>query len=277
MSKPTLLISFSGGRTSAFMTRFLLEHPKYRHLEKVIVFANTGKEREETLSFIHECDKRWNLNVVWLEAVVNPQMGIGTSFKIVNYTTASRSGEPFEAMISKYGVPNIARPFCTRELKLNPIKKYMQSLELKKWVSAIGIRYDEKHRINWAIAQKEHKIYPLTEDIQCTKAFIRHWWNKQPFDLQLHDYEGNCDMCYKKSERKLLTLILEQPALIEWWNRMESIYEHGQYSFFRNHSTASDLIERANKRDFSMATDEFTPKAINPNLDTEFDCLCKAS
>jgi hypothetical protein len=34
---------------------------------KVFVFANTGKERTETLDFV-KCDKRWDLGVKWVEA-----------------------------------------------------------------------------------------------------------------------------------------------------------------------------------------------------------------
>ncbi|WP_167571988.1 phosphoadenosine phosphosulfate reductase family protein [Aquimarina algiphila] len=273
----TLLISFSGGRTSAFMTKFILEHPKYKHFKKVIVFANTGKEREETLDFINECDIRWDLNVVWIEPVVNPQMGVGTSFRVVNYETANRDGQPFETAISKYGIPNIARPYCTRELKLVPIKKYMQSLGLKKWVSAIGIRYDERHRINPVTSRKENKIYPLAQDLKCNKTFIRNWWKNQDFDLKLKDYEGNCDLCYKKSERKLLTIAKEQPQLVEWWDHMETKYEGGEYSFFRNHTTAKELAKKAYSTDFIEATDEFNDLPFNPILDMEFDCMCKAS
>src|SRR5690606_32173340 len=70
-----LLITFSGGRTSAFMARLLLELPKYKNSQKLIVFANTGRENEATLKFVNECDKRWNLNVVWLEADVNEEKG----------------------------------------------------------------------------------------------------------------------------------------------------------------------------------------------------------
>ena len=277
METPTLSISFSGGRTSAFMTKFILEHPKYAHYRKVVVFANTGKERPETLDFIHECDKQWNLNVVWLEAVVHPQKGVGTTFKIVDYQTASRNGEPFEDVIRKYGIPNVSRPGCTRELKLRPIEKYMRSLGLKKWTSAIGIRYDERQRINWITAHKEGNIYPLASDIKCTKAFIRNWWHKQLFDLQLHDYEGNCDMCYKKSERKLLTLVLEKPELIQWWNRMETTYHDGKYSFYRGYTKAKDLVQKAHTTDFKRVTDTFSSQDFDPALDTEFDCLCKAS
>lgn len=49
-----LLISFSGGRTSAFMSLFIKEY--YKDYNKLFVFANTGKEKEETLTFVDECE-----------------------------------------------------------------------------------------------------------------------------------------------------------------------------------------------------------------------------
>ena len=271
---PTLLISFSGGRTSAFMTRYILESPKYKHFHKIIAFANTGKERPETLDFVHECDQRWQLGIVWVEAVIDQTMGIGTSFRVVDYHSASREGEPFESLIRKYGIPNVSRPHCTRELKITPIRKYLQSLGLKQWITALGIPQDEKRRSHRFTAQKEGKIFPLADDLLCTKAFIHHWWNRQPFNLQLKDYEGNCDMCYKKSERKLLTLILEKPELIEWWKRMEHTYENGLQSFFRNHTTAEELIEKARAGGFDRVSDQEGGQAFDPVLDTELACTC---
>jgi len=32
-----------------------------------VCFANTGKEREETLRFVHECETRWGVRVHWIE------------------------------------------------------------------------------------------------------------------------------------------------------------------------------------------------------------------
>ena len=52
--KQQLLISFSGGRTSAFMTWWLMQHCKDEY-EIAVVFANTGTEREEPLAFVAQC------------------------------------------------------------------------------------------------------------------------------------------------------------------------------------------------------------------------------
>jgi len=68
--KKNLLITFSGGRTSAFMARFIQVNPAYEDYNKLYTYANTGKEHENTLKFIDQCDKEWGLGIVWLEADV---------------------------------------------------------------------------------------------------------------------------------------------------------------------------------------------------------------
>jgi 3'-phosphoadenosine 5'-phosphosulfate sulfotransferase (PAPS reductase)/FAD synthetase len=125
--KDKLLISFSGGRTSAFITHWLLKN-KRSQFDMLVVFANTGKEREETLQFIDKCDKILGFQVHWIEAVTSFERGKGVSAHKVNYSTASRNGEPFEAFIQKHGIPNQGAPRCTRELKAYPIRAYARSI-----------------------------------------------------------------------------------------------------------------------------------------------------
>lgn len=106
MKKETLFVSFSGGRTSAYMCWWLLNN-KADKFNFIFVFANTGQEHEKTLEFVDKVDKWLGLNLVWLEAVVHEGELTGSTHKIVNYETASRTGQPFEDVIKKYGIPNI--------------------------------------------------------------------------------------------------------------------------------------------------------------------------
>lgn len=281
MNKP-ILISFSGGRTSAFMARFIMEYDGFKDHEKIVCFANTGKEYEETLQFVNECDKSWNLGIVWLEAKVNYEKGKGTGYKIVNYQTASRNGEPFEEVIKKYGIPNKQFPHCTRELKQIPIRKYMQSLGYQKWHTAVGIRSDEKHRKpTGQDTNFMNPFTPLIDNIPVTEVFIRDWWNRQDFDLKLKDYQSNCDLCWKKSKRKRLTILSEDPGRAQWWQKMEQKYG-GKYRFDQREGlNISDLIQQS-KKPFRKAIDKNELRQnqgnlFDPEMDIEYGCMCKES
>jgi len=283
MKNKLLVCTFSGGRTSAFMGKFLKEHLKYKDFDKVFIFANTGKELPETLDFINKCDKEWDLNVVWLEANVQEEKGVGTTFKVVDYNTASRSGKPFEDMLSKYPLPNNMASNCTRELKQRPIDKFVKSLGYDEVYTAMGIRWDERHRES-NTAKEQNIIYPLIYDLKVDNKFIRDWWNRQSFDLQLKDYEGNCDLCFKKSLKKRLTIIKERPEVAEWWLDMETKHSNHKTPRFdlRNNLSIEQLIDRATKP-FRTALDKHELRKnqlsiINDGVsDISFDCFCKAN
>lgn len=220
-----LLISFSGGETSAFMTLWILRHWRSRYDRIVIVFANTGEENEETLDFIRLCDERLDFGTVWIEAVVNPQLGKGPGFRVVTFETASRNGEPFEAFIAKYGIPNPKFKGCTRVLKRQAIEAYCRSLGWGpgSYDLAIGIRADEIDRMT-SDARDKHIVYPLVSARPTTKPEINTFWARQNFRLRLKGYQSNCKTCWKKSLRKLLTIMDENPSAFDFNRRMEAEY-----------------------------------------------------
>lgn len=262
--KENLLISFSGGRTSAMMTKYILDNFNEKY-NIIVCFANTGKERQETLDFINKCDKEFNFNVVWLETLVNENFGKGSKHIVTNYNEASRNGEPFEMVIKKYGIPNKKYPHCTRELKLGPIKSYLKSINFTNYYTAIGIRSDEPKRLNREKAKKEKILY-FADFVNVTKNDVNIFWSKQNFDLKLKSYEGNCDLCFKKSQRKLMTLIKENPQITNWWIEMENKYSNylpktrnqefkPPFYFGRDNTSINDIIEES-KFDFDMSIDE---------------------
>lgn len=256
------------------MTLFLKEY--YTERELAVVFANTGREAPETLDFIDRCDKEFNLGVVWVECVIDPLKGKGTRHKIVSYETAAREGEPYEAMIVKYGLPSIAYPHCTRELKEMPIHSYIKyELGWTDYETAIGIRADETHRINRRTAAKFKRVYPLTDLAPLTKPEVLAFWASQPFDLNLEEFEGNCDNCFKKSKQKLVKSIIKHPNRILWWDEMERKYANVRgntvdATFFRENRSARDLMTIARE----VLSGQQTLDALD---EKETDCFCKST
>lgn len=224
---------------------------RYLGIEFIIVFANTGQEDERTLIFVHWLDREYDLDVVYVEAEVDPRQGMATTFRIVNFATANRDGAVFEAVIAKYGIPNASYLHCNRELKLRPIHAYAQSIGWEKgsYDTAIGIRADEIDRQN-VNAARDRLIYPLIK-MGVTKDFVLRWWRQQPFDLNLPEHMGNCLWCWKKTERKHLTLAVERPEVFDFPARMEALYPFAGASdgtprrFFRKNWTTLDIKARA--------------------------------
>lgn len=243
-----LAISFSGGRTSAKLARKLQQSPMADN--QYFVFMNTGAEDERTLDFVNKCDKEWGLNLVWLEAVIHPDKGVATKHKIVTYDTASRECEPFYAMVEKYGVPNKSYPHCNRELKLQVFNSWL-SETCPDAHRAIGIRIDEIDRM--AANMEEMKIiYPLISKWPSNKSDVLGWWAKQGFDLNLPEHYGNCVTCWKKSDRKLLTIANDNPRLFDHFDKMEIIAKdtnsnaaNNKGNFFRENRSTKSIIKES--------------------------------
>lgn len=271
-----LLISFSGGETSAMMTYQLIQAYNmdgisgiFPYDKVVIVFANTGEENEQTLRFVQQCDEKWGWDVRWVEAVVHHGQRIGTTHRLVTFGTASRYGQPYEEVIKKYGIPNQSFPHCTRELKTAPIYSYMDSIGWKRgaYEVAIGIRADEASRKDKQAKEKGY-VYPLCDWNPVTKQDVNTFWYKQPFRLKLTGYQGNCKWCWKKTTRKLLTIMDETPQAFDFPERMEQTYSMVgpefakgtapgyKRTFFRKHLSVQDLRTLHQQGDWQKADDD---------------------
>ncbi len=227
-------ISFSGGRTSAYMLwRVLQSNGGRLPAEAQVCFENTGKEDERTLVFVREVAEQWNVPITWLEYRDDAQ-----GFAVVDFDTASRNGEPFEAIIKKRQyLPNPVTRFCTVELKIRTGHKYLKSIgwyeDTDGWLQMVGIRADEQRRVVKIRARpspetvRETMTLPLA-DAGVTKHDVAAFWRVQPFDLGLEAVngespEGNCDLCFLKGRNKVFTLIKKVPTRAIWWAKMESL------------------------------------------------------
>lgn len=223
-------ISFSGGRTSGYMLWRVLQSNGGLPDEAKVCFANTGKEEEATLRFVQRCSDEWSVPITWVE--YRDAEETKDRFSVVDFATASRDGEPFEAIIRKRNyLPNPVSRFCTVEMKVRAIHRYLKSIGWTEWDSMLGIRADEPRRLakigNQDYGKHEEKHAPLGR-IGVTKETVGEFWRSQPFDLELPNMNGvtmhgNCDLCYLKGAAQIRSLIAEKPERAVWWARMESL------------------------------------------------------
>ena len=231
ITEPTC-ISFSGGRTSAYMLYQVLQaHNGKMPDDGIVCFANTGKEEEATLKFVNNCSVNWGVKIHWIEYQDHEEPL--QRYKEVTFETASRNGEPFEAIIRKRQyLPNPVTRFCTSELKIRTMACFLKhsglfddctksELENASW---IGLRYDEGRR---AAKIKDKRRIPLFTAMVSVHD-ISDFWSKQKFNLELPTYKGrtlagNCDLCFLKPANQVATLIAENPKRAEWWVKMEAL------------------------------------------------------
>lgn len=228
-------ISFSGGRTSAYMLwRVLQANDGMLPDECVVCFANTGKEEEATLRFVYECSRKWGVPITWLEYRDDAQ-----GYALVDFYSASRNGEPFEAIVRKRNyLPNPVTRFCTVELKIRVMHKFTRAMG---WATdempldmMVGIRADEPSRVSKIRArgtssESKHTTMcmPLA-DAGITVRDVGAFWAEQPFNLELPTYNGrtlagNCDLCFLKPAAQVASLIAEKPTRAIWWAKMEAL------------------------------------------------------
>lgn len=256
-----LLISFSGGRTSALMTLLILQdeeiRKKFKNIE--IVFANTGCEHEKTLEFVFKCDlefQKYGRSIHWVEGEYKDiPDGISCRVKSVDYNSASRDGRPFEEFVSVHGLPNSSRPSCTKKLKVEVIDKYVQT-ELQygsRYTTAIGIRIDEPQRIKRRGEGKGSRrpvMYYLVDNTPMDKIDVLNFWSNMPFDLDLPSSLGNCVWCWKKGEKVLIDVLDYSESYFDFPKKLEDKYStilskdkttEKPISMFRGMKTTRDI------------------------------------
>lgn len=258
-NKP-IIITVSGGRSSAFMA-FLLNEYLPKEKPRKFVFANTGKEHKKTYDFLENLKKKGGLDISFIEAKVYKEKGVGTAFTELDYKELDKKGTPFLNIVKKYGLPSKLYRHCTRELKEVPIKKYAQHYYGNDYQIAVGIRFDEPHR--FPKNKKTKNIFPLI-DFKITKKIVLDFWRKQDFDLEIPDYLGNCDLCFLKSEKKRIQAI-QSGVNVDFWRDIEEKYssEWQPMMDVRNKNTINDLLRKSKLE-----------KQLSLFSDLETSCTC---
>ena len=228
------------------------------------VFCNTGKEDEATLRFVHDCSVNWGIPIIWLEYRVAE-----VPFEVVTFETASRNGEPFSALIKKKNyLPNPVARFCTVDLKILTLERYIKSIGWAEYENMIGIRADEPRRVAKIRANPSDgrkgvsRFMPLAQ-VGVQKEDISQFWKSQDFDLGLPNiggvtYHGNCDLCFLKGASQLMSLIAEKPERAVWWAAQEGTISNAHIKdgglFRKDRPSYSQMLKYSEQQDDMFAT-----------------------
>lgn len=270
-------VSFSGGRTSGYMLWRMLQSAGGAFPPNVhVIFANTGKEREETLEFVRDVQLHWNAPIRWVEWVAPDRDSETTQtangwFREVTFETASRNGEPFEALIDwKQAIPNRKMRFCTEFLKVWTMRSFMQAQDYQHWTCCVGLRADEPGRVAKFRSREqpefEDTLLPLY-DAGVGVRQVLEFWKQQPFDLQLTPDDSNCDACFLKGARLRYHVFRREPWRADWWLRQEG--RTGNY--WINPEGGRPSYTQLQQLAVLQEAVEFPPDDLD---DLRLDCMC---
>jgi hypothetical protein len=136
----------------------------------------------------------------------------------VTIHAVERPGGFTQLITDKQFLPNPVMRFCTTELNLQPIRRWMEAHGYRDWETVVGIRADEPRRIGTMRARG--LLVPLV-DAGVTIREVMAFWQRQPFDLHLAPHESNCDLCFLKGTGIRRQIIRDHPETVGWWIEQE--------------------------------------------------------
>lgn len=241
------VISFSGGRTSAYLVNLFRNDP-----DAHFVFMDTGAEHPATYQFIKDIVKHWKIDLVCLRVVVNPEMGKGGDYKVIGLDELKQDLETWKSMLAKYGAPAYDMAYCTARMKTEPFKKYCEDVFGKcNYETWLGIRADEPKRL-----KPREGFHFLAEISDLVKDEILDWWETQPFDLAITEHLGNCVFCIKKGLNKVALAAKDEPEMAVKWihvtegsNVRTEGRKHNHQRMYRGRLHMSDVLEQYKDHD----------------------------
>jgi hypothetical protein len=242
------VFNFSGGKTSAYMVIH------YWQPGDLVIFTDTGREHPKTYKFIHDFEAHENIPVIKIK-----------------YHNAD---DPFREMLSKRNykiTPYRQRRFCTDELKIKTLKRYLRTIGIRTFNNFIGFRADEPLRVSRRNQKfvNVHDKFPLYYD-GITKQMINEYWANKPYNLEIPSILGNCTLCFMKGKNAIINILASYPELAEPWIKDEEL--------------CKDITGKAKNRTYfegisikqllSIAQNNlFKDKDLN-EVTPAFDCAC---
>lgn len=260
MKRNEIFASVSGGRSSAVMARILQTSIKYKNIPIHYGFCNTSRESDGTYEFLRYMELDWKLPIVYLEGVYSLEKGVGVRAKSVSWKELRRDGSLFEEMVQSVsknadkGLPHTGNPFCSEYLKKRVARYFMRDMVgTRRYVTALGYRFEDMpHRVNYTVLRERNDIIcPLIQDfsIPLSQIDIQMILDMNTFDLSHSSKEGNCKLCYKKSDNNLKKSAGIYQDDADWVRYMEAKY---RTKMFRGYRSLDEVLNSGSVNQLSI-------------------------
>jgi len=256
--------SWSGGKDSTFMVDQLLRNGDPLDL---IVFSNTGYEFDLMYEYINKVKEFWEIRYGANVVLLNPEeegRAIWSKWAEGAFTRGQHKGKP-------RGFPfSIGMSWCTRELKVNPMKKFIaEKFPDKKVFHYVGIAYDEPKRIS---EDDENLLYPIYDWGIIEKEVEEILVDREMHNpLYNHFSRTGCYLCPKQNLKSLFKLWKFYP---KEWQEMKDLadrYEKMGAAIIKiRNYTVQELEEKF--KDLELKGKE---PENNREEDLEIGCFCK--
>lgn len=210
------VVSFSGGRTSAYLVHLMEQRREREGLNVEYIFMDTGAEHPKTYEFIKQCVEHFGIKLTVIKAKVTQTKGVGITYGVFNVDDIGWDLSAWAEIMQKHGNPYVMGAFCTSKLKTEPHDKYCNDKYGKgNYQTWLGIRIDEKRRL-----KGRKNVSYMAEISQMDKDDVIGWWAEMPFDLGIDEWLGNCVFCLKKGNNKVAIAAKQEPELAALWSKM---------------------------------------------------------
>lgn len=248
------VVSFSGGKTSAFLVFVMEILRKHLGLNVKYLFMDTGAEHPKTYDFIRDVVNHFGIDLVCLRLKATEKLGMANSYVELELHELKTDLVGWNEMIVKYSTPYMSQEaFCTRAMKTDLFEWYCnEHFGKKNYRCWLGMRADEPTRMKpegERVSKKREKWYEgisyLADISDFGKEDINDHWDEMPFNLMIKDHLGNCMWCIKKSELRLALAERDEP---EFYQEFISAVNGSGVRVIEDRETPAQYMYRGGKK-----------------------------